>query len=130
MNFPNQGEITGGDAGIAHDAAFDSAAANVDSSETANTARENVKRMSVDTDEESRLDGAGTADSGASDVLDPILNSYALQAAVAGLLVIAVAYVINTGVWAAILAIWGTGFVLAGVAIHVAVTLSRRGSRG
>lgn len=89
--------------------------------------------MSVDTDDESqssRLDGTGSANGGSTAVLEPILNSYALQAAVVGLLVIAVAYVINTGVWPAILAIWGAGFVLVGLAIHVGVTLSRRGSRG
>lgn len=99
--------------------------------------------MSVDTDDESRssqLGETGSADAQSLAVLDPLLNSYALQATAVGLFVIVIAYVMDTGiwpeilavsgVWSALLAIWGTGVVLAGVAIHVAVTLSRRGSRG
>lgn len=89
--------------------------------------------MAVDTDDDSRsnqLNGTGGSDARASGVLDQLRNSYALQAAVVGLLVIAVAYVINTGIWPAIMAIWGTTVVLVGVGIHIAVTLSQRGSRG
>jgi hypothetical protein len=63
-------------------------------------------------------------------LLGPLQGSYALQAAVVGLVAVVIASIVNTGIWPAILGVWGTALVLVGVAIHVAVAISRRGSLG
>ncbi|GAB3672864.1 hypothetical protein [Halopiger thermotolerans] len=89
--------------------------------------------MAVDTDDDSqpsRLERSGTASGRTTGILGRISSSYALKTAVAGLLVTVIGYVVNTGIWPAILGIWGIALVIVGAAIHVAVTLSRRGTRG
>lgn len=86
--------------------------------------------MAADTGDDSqasRLDRAGSAD---RSILGPLQNSSALQTAAVGLIVTVIAFIVNTGIWPAILGIWGIALVLVGVAIHVAVTLAQRGTRG
>ncbi|RKD89256.1 hypothetical protein ATJ93_4088 [Halopiger aswanensis] len=86
--------------------------------------------MATDTGDDtqaSRLDRAGSAE---TSILGPLQDSYALQTAAVGLIVTVIAFIVNTGIWPAILGIWGIALVLLGVAIHVGVTLSQRGTRG
>ncbi|AEH39048.1 hypothetical protein [Halopiger xanaduensis] len=86
--------------------------------------------MAADTSDDaqaSRLDRTGSTE---TSILGPLQNSYALQTAAVGLIVTVIAFIVNTGIWAAILGIWGIALVLVGVAIHVAVTVSQRGTRG
>ncbi|NGM67755.1 hypothetical protein G6M89_01810 [Natronolimnobius sp. AArcel1] len=86
--------------------------------------------MSVDTDEDSQLTRREAADAAESSVLETITNSYSIQLILGGVLFIVVGFIINTGVWAAVLAIWGAGIVVVGVVTHLLTIFARRGSRG
>lgn len=89
--------------------------------------------MSVDIDDDpdsSEANRTGPRVPAGSTAFDPLRNSVSLQIAAVGVLVVIVAYVINTGVWAAMLAVWGGAIVLIGFASFLFVRLSQRGSRG
>lgn len=89
--------------------------------------------MSVDIDDDrnsSEASHTGGTDQTRSTALDPLRESFSLQIALVGVLAVAVAYVVNTGVWPAMIAVWGTAFVLIGVGTHLFVRLSQRGTRG
>lgn len=59
-------------------------------------------------------------------VLQTIRSSVLLILAVAGVLTILVGYVIQTGVWAAILAVWGTALVALGIVGYTIIWWDRR----
>ncbi|OVE85831.1 hypothetical protein [Natronolimnobius baerhuensis] len=86
--------------------------------------------MSVDTDEDSQLTRREAADAQETSVLETVANSLSIQILLGGVLFIAVGFIINTGVWAAVLAIWGAGLMMVGLASHLLIIFSRRGSRG
>lgn len=59
-------------------------------------------------------------------VLQTIRGSVLLMLAVAGVLTILLGYVIQTGVWAAILAVWGSALVIVGVVGYTLIWWDRR----
>lgn len=59
-------------------------------------------------------------------ILQKIGSSVLLMIAVAGVLTVLTGYVIQTGVWAAILAVWGTALVIVGVVGYTAIWWDRR----
>lgn len=85
--------------------------------------------MSVDSTDEQRSTQSTSSGSFDSELLDSIQRSLSLQVALVGLLVTAVAYIVNTGVWPAIIGVWGMAFVLIGVGSHLAIRYSQRSSR-
>ncbi|WP_247004419.1 hypothetical protein [Halosolutus gelatinilyticus] len=62
--------------------------------------------------------------------LEPIRSSFPLKLAAAGILFVVVGFVLNSGVWAGILPIWGFALVLVGLGSYSFITLSQRGSQG
>ncbi|WP_436922962.1 hypothetical protein [Halosimplex amylolyticum] len=63
-------------------------------------------------------------------VLAPIRSSFSLQLAVAGLVFIAIGFVLGSGVWAGMLPIWGAALVVVGLGAYAFTHLSQRGSKG
>lgn len=59
-------------------------------------------------------------------ILDTIRNSALLVLAVIGLLEVLIGYVMHTGVWAALLAVWGSGLILVGVVGYVFIWWQRQ----
>ncbi|SER40326.1 hypothetical protein [Natrinema salaciae] len=51
-------------------------------------------------------------------VYGPILDSVLLKLATAGTALIALGAILNEGVWAAIIAVWGAGLLLAGLVLY------------
>ncbi|EMA59704.1 hypothetical protein [Halorubrum lipolyticum] len=89
--------------------------------------------MSTDTDDNSPerpRDQSGSAGSSLASILGPLRGSYALQTAAVGAVVTVIAFIVNTGIWPAILGVWGIALALVGVTIHVVVTISQRGNLG
>ena len=88
--------------------------------------------MSVDASDEQRSNqpnsSGGTASFG-SELVGPFQGSRSLQVALIGLVVTVAAYIVNTGVWAAIIGVWGIGLVLIGLLAHLGIRYSRRSSR-
>ena len=60
--------------------------------------------------------------------LDQLRSSFPLRLALGGLLLVITGFVLNTGVWAALLVIWGTAILLVGLVSHLYIQLSYRGS--
>ena len=61
-----------------------------------------------------------------SGILATVRNSVLLTVALIGLLELVVAYAIHTGVWAAILAVWGSGLIIVGLVGYTFVWWKRR----
>lgn len=59
-------------------------------------------------------------------IVGRIRNSVTLSIAVVGLLVILTGFAINTGIWAAMLAVWGTALFLFGLTMYAAIWWQRR----
>lgn len=89
--------------------------------------------MAVDTDDGGEVDPS-VPSRGSGDRLltafDRFRSSFPLQLVAMGLIFIATGFVLNTGVWAGILPIWGVAFLSIGVGSYAYVTISRRGSQG
>lgn len=68
-------------------------------------------------------DSAGLLDSSA---IQTVRSSVLLLLAVIGAVEVVLGYIINTGAWAAILAVWGTGLIVIGLVGHTFVWWKRQ----
>lgn len=59
-------------------------------------------------------------------IANTVRQSALLLLALAGVIVIVFGYILQTGPWAAIFAIWGAGLVIVGVAGYTVIWLDRR----
>lgn len=62
--------------------------------------------------------------------LERFKNSFSLKLAAAGVALIVIGYILQTGVMAAVLAVWGGALVVFGVAMYAFIQWSLRGSQG
>lgn len=88
--------------------------------------------MSVDATDEQRSNQSDSTSAPASfglGLAEPLRGSRSIQVALIGLVVTVVAAIVNTGVWPAIIGVWGIGLILIGIISHLAIRYSRRNSR-
>ncbi len=88
--------------------------------------------MSVDATDEQRSSQSNSSEPSTASgpqFVELIQGSRSIQVALIGVVVTTVAYIVNTGAWAAIIGVWGIGLVLIGVIAHLAIWYSRRSSR-
>ncbi|WP_123537648.1 hypothetical protein [Halosimplex salinum] len=85
--------------------------------------------MAVDTDESPNADSSQSSGSPLA-LLDPVRTSFSLQLAAVGVAFIAIGFALGSGVWAGMLPIWGSAFVLIGLGAYAFTALSQRGTKG